>query len=55
MKRRAFLILSFIICHLSFSVAQVIDRVTLGNAESEALHGLTTYCPAYTQQTANGL
>ena len=57
MKRRAFFFFSFLICHLSFSPAraQVLDRITLGNTESEVLHGLTTYCPDYTQQTANGL
>jgi len=57
MKRRAFLLLSLIISQLSFSPvwAQVLDRITLGNAESETLHGLTTYCPDYTQRTTGGL
>ncbi|MBP1540973.1 MAG: FIVAR domain-containing protein [Prevotella sp.] len=54
MKRRAFL---FFLASLSAAAlqAQVIDRITLGNAESEALHGLTTYCPDYTKTITNGL
>ncbi len=57
MKRRAFLFLSFLISHFVMSsvTAQVTDRVILGNAESETLHGLTTYCPDYTTMTTNGL
>lgn len=57
MKRRAFLFLSFIISHLALIhvTAQVTDRIILGNAESETLHGLSSYCPDYTKMTTNGL
>lgn len=34
--------------------AQVIDRILLGNAESETTHGLITYCPDNTVVTSDG-
>lgn len=34
--------------------AQLIDRLLLGNEESEIAHGLTTYCPEKTQVVTNG-
>jgi hypothetical protein len=37
------------------AAAQVTDRVLFGNTESETAHGLTAYCPDYTQQTTGGL
>ena len=36
------------------AAAQVTDRIVLGNAESEAAHGLITYCPDNTAVTENG-
>ncbi|MBQ7472339.1 MAG: hypothetical protein IJS97_07955 [Prevotella sp.] len=46
---------SLLACLPLFSTAQVTDRIVLGNSESEAEHGLITYCPDQTATIANGL
>ena len=53
MNIKNFLILWFASLPLA-GVAQVTDRILLGNTESEATHGLITYCPDNTAVTENG-
>lgn len=48
-------ILSLLVTLPLVGMAQVTDRIVLGNAESETVHGLITYCPDNTATITDGL